>query len=125
MTKTRQTSGKQSCTTHAREKHNYRIIRELNNKHVYDGVEQEECRGLPRRLVICCTSVVPDKCLRVFVFAFQSLVDVEGIDQDESNNFVLLKASTAAACKRAQSSLCRHQHFAAVVFALFGAVGAS
>lgn len=92
------------------------------------GWNRKNAVGFRGRLVICCISVVPDKCLRVFVFAFQSLVEVEGIDQDESNNFVLLKASTAAACKGAQSS-CRSVGInillPSCMFALLGVVGAS
>lgn len=54
-------------------------------KHVYDGVEQEECRGLPEWPVICCTSAILVGWLWVFVFATQSLVKVEGIDHNEIN----------------------------------------
>jgi hypothetical protein len=92
---------------------------------VYDGVEQQERRELPRRLVICCTFIVSTEWLWVFVFATQSLVEIEATDQDENNNFVLSKASMAAEYKKAQSSLCRHRHFAAVMFALLVVVGGS
>lgn len=116
-----------SCETHARANAKYRIIRELNNKHVYDGVEQEECRRLPRQLVICYTSIISMIGRVAVIICIRWPIFHESLDERARAKYTLYCVVTSLKNYYIQNSSSltssvggrHHYYFAAVISTLF------